>query len=212
MKRIYNQLRDDLTYGKFRPGEHLSDKFLSETYGVSRLTIREVVSQLAGQGYLTREKNQGSIVTKLSVDDIDVSYNILMRCEAYAAKLFAEMQHGSLISELEKLHEKMQQDAAKLNYKTWLQLNDSFHEVIYSNCGSSVPLDIIFHIRLRTYRYRVMMMSEQKAINLFNKHHGKILAAICKGKAELAEKYMLDHLSIARDYKIGILRNVSSLL
>lgn len=205
MERIYTQLREDITFGKFKPGEHLSEKFLTQVYGVSRMTIREVIGQLATQGYLTIEKNRGAIVTKLSLEDVNIIYNILTRCESYAARLFAERRDRTIIKKLDQLHEKMQENEIKLRSKIWLQLNEDFHTLIYSNCGSVILSELIFNTRLRIFRYR-MIKTEPKVINLYIKQHNKILAAIHKGNSELTDRFMSDHISVAREHRIETLR------
>lgn len=80
-QKAYNQLRDDITFGIFKPGEHLRENILTQKYGVSRATTREIIRQLATQGYLTVEPNRGAIVSKLSLGDVDIIYNILIRCD-----------------------------------------------------------------------------------------------------------------------------------
>lgn len=211
MERVYAQLREDITFGKFKPGEHLSERFLTQTYGVSRVTMREVIGQLATQGYLTIEKNRGATVTKLSLEDVNVIYNILMRCESYAAGLFADRRDTAILRKLEFLHDSMKAKESKLSSKIWLQLNDDFHKLIYSNCGNAILSDLIFHTRLRIYRFR-MLTTELRIINFYLKQHNKILAAIRKGNGELTERFMADHISAARRHRFETLREFGDLL
>jgi DNA-binding GntR family transcriptional regulator len=211
MERVYAQLREDITFGKFKPGEHLSEKFLTQAYGVSRVTMREVIGQLATQGYLTIERNRGATVTKLSLEDVNVIYNILTRCESYAAGLFADRRHTPILRELEFLHEKMQAKESKLSSKVWLQLNDDFHKLIYSNCGNAILSDLIFHTRLRIYRFR-MLTTELKVINFYLKQHQRILSAILKGNGRLTEKFMAGHIDAARTHRFETLIEFGDLL
>jgi DNA-binding GntR family transcriptional regulator len=211
MERVYAQLREDITFGKFKPGEHLSEKFLTQAYGVSRVTMREVIGQLATQGYLTIEKNRGATVTKLSLEDVNVIYNILMRCESYAAGLFADRQDTAVIRELESLHERMQAKESKLSSKVWLHLNDDFHKLIYSNCGNAILTDLIFHTRLRIYRFR-MLTTELKVMNFYRKQHRRILSAIRKGNGRLTEKFMADHIDAARANRFVTLSEIGDWL
>ena len=94
------------------------------------------------------------MVAKLSLDDIDVTYQILIRCESLATSLFASKLKKD-IGELKDCHEEMKEDASEIP-DLWLQRNDLFHENIYTNCGSSVLSDLIHHTRLRIYRYRMV--------------------------------------------------------
>ena len=211
MREIYVKLRNDITFGKFKPGEHLSEKFLVQEYGVSRASIREIIGQLATQGYLTIEPNRGATVTKLSLEDIDIIYNILVRCESYATALFANRGDHVNIKKLESLEKGMQTKEVKSQYTVWLQLNDQFHKQIYKNCGSEIVSNLIDHTRLRIYRFRIVETTLD-IIDLYNEQHKKILAAIREGNGRQADKLMSNHLDTARRHRFEVFRKFQELL
>ncbi|BBO72631.1 transcriptional regulator [Desulfosarcina widdelii] len=211
MEKLCEKLREDITFGKYKPGEHLSEKQLTETYGVSRVTIRKAIEQIATQGYLTVEKNRGATVTKLSLKDVEVIYNILMRCESYAAKLFAARKLTNVNQKLKLLHEKMHTKENNFSSHDWLKLNDEFHMLIFSNCGSNILSELVYHTRQRIYRYR-MFQTEAYARNHYSKDHKKILAAIFKGDEKLTEKLMVAHLDVARKHRLQLLKGFENLL
>jgi len=211
MQEIYNKLRNDITFGKFKPGEHLSEKFLVQEYGGSRASIREIIRQLATQGYLTIEPNRGAAVTKLSLEDIDIIYNILVRCESYATALFTCRQNQVNIRKLQGLEERMETKEVASEYEMWLQLNEQFHGQVYKNCGSDIVSDLVDHTRLRIYRFRVVETSPD-IINVYNSQHRKILAAIYDNDGNGAEKLMSDHLDTARKHRFEVFRKFHELL
>lgn len=209
IRKICNQLRNDITFGKFRPGERLSERLLTEEYNVSRASIREIIGQLASQGYLAIEPNRGAVVAKLSLEDIDITYRILTRCESLAASLTAKNAEESVIEQLRSCHEEML-DHSNDN-KQWLQLNDVFHGLIYSSCGSSILTDLIHHTRLRIYRYR-MVETNSKIIKTYNDHHEKISVSIANREQDIAEKWMMAHLELARKNRFEVFRKFAELL
>lgn len=211
MQKIYNKLRNDITFGKFKPGEHLSEKFLVQEYGVSRASIRVIIGQLATQGYLTIEPNRGATVTKLSLEDIDIIYNILIRCESYATALFACQQNQANIRKLQSLQKRMGAKKVTSEYETWLQLNEQFHEQVYNNCGSDIVSNLVDHTRLRIYRFRVIETTPD-IINLYNSQHKEILNAIFDGNGESAEKLMANHLDTARKHRFEVFKKFHELL
>jgi DNA-binding GntR family transcriptional regulator len=209
IRSAYNRLRNDITFGQFKPGARLSEKLLSREYNVSRASIREVIGQLASQGYLTVEPNRGAVVTKLSLEDIDVTYQILVRCESLAASLFVNKPNKDVIGKLKGWHEKMKDDP--FDSRSWLQLNDSFHEDISANCGSSVLSDLIYHTRHRIYRYR-MVETDSEIMKIYNGHHEEILSALCDGNGKKSEALMRKHLEVARKNRFEVFRKFSDLL
>jgi DNA-binding GntR family transcriptional regulator len=211
MQKIYKKLRNDITFGKFKPGEHLSEKFLVREYGGSRASIREIIRQLATQGYLTIEPNRGAAVTKLSLEDIDIIYNILVRCESYATALFTSQQNQANIRKLQSLQKRMEAKEVTSEYETWLQLNEQFHGQVYNNCGSDIVSNLVDHTRLRIYRFRVIETTPD-IINLYNSQHKKILKAIFDGNGQRAEKLMANHLDTARNHRFEVFKTFHELL
>ena len=211
MQEIYNKLRNDITFGKFKSGEHLSEKFLVQEYGVSRASIRGIIGQLATQGYLTIEPNRGATVTKLSLEDIDIIYNILIRCESYATALFTYQQNQTNIRKLQSLQKRMGEKEVTSEYVTWLQLNEQFHRQVYNNCGSDIVSNLVDHTRLRIYRFRIVETTRD-IIDLYNDHHKKILAAIYDKNGKRAEKLMSKHLDTARKHRFEVFKKFYELL
>ncbi len=211
MQEIYNKLRKDITYGKFKSGEHLSEKFLVQQYGVSRASIRGIIGQLATQGYLTIEPNRGATVTKLSLEDIDIIYNILIRCESYATALFTCQQDKTNIRKLQSLQKRMEAKGIVSEYETWLELNEKFHRQVYKNCGSDIVSNLIDHTRLRIYRFRVIETTPE-IINRYNSQHKEILQAILGGNERRAEKLMANHLDTAREHRFEVFKTFHELL
>lgn len=211
MEKTYIHLRDDITFGKLKPGEHLTQNTLGKRYKVSRATVREVVGQLAAQGFLTVERNRGAIVTKLSKESVEIIYSILVRCEPLATGLFVRKGNQSVIKRLDLLNKRMQLKDVKLHYKKWLQLNDDFHSLIYKNCGSSILSQLIDHTRLRVYRFRAVP-TDGTSMDIYNRQHGLLIAAMRKGDEIAAERIMAKHLEESMKHRLKVLEQIGPLL
>jgi GntR family transcriptional repressor for pyruvate dehydrogenase complex len=58
---IFNQIKDSLMAGKFKPGDRLpSELELSEEFGVSRLTVREAIKMLRALGVVDVKRGDGT--------------------------------------------------------------------------------------------------------------------------------------------------------
>lgn len=71
---LYYQLKQTLLgmihNGDLAPGEPLpSEKELEETYGVSRITVRRALGDLAAEGYLSRQVGRGTFVQQVKLQD-----------------------------------------------------------------------------------------------------------------------------------------------
>jgi len=65
--QVYEQLRDLIFKGHFKPGEQLlTERELALTLGVSRPTVREALNKLATMGLLEHKQGQGTFVNSPS--------------------------------------------------------------------------------------------------------------------------------------------------
>lgn len=71
-KPLYQQLYDSIKYriieGEFSPGQRLpSEETFCELYGVSRITVRNALEELANANFITRSRGKGTFVTKKQI-------------------------------------------------------------------------------------------------------------------------------------------------
>ncbi|MCA0970910.1 phosphonate metabolism transcriptional regulator PhnF [Halobacillus litoralis] len=70
---MYYQIEEDLKQrmdtGEFRAGEMIpSERELSEHYDVSRMTVRQAMTNMVNDGYLYREKGKGTFVAEQKIE------------------------------------------------------------------------------------------------------------------------------------------------
>ena len=65
---IYKEVKEDLTQkinqGVYKSGDKIpSERALSNTYGVSRMTVRQALNELENEGFLIRETGRGTFIS-----------------------------------------------------------------------------------------------------------------------------------------------------
>jgi GntR family transcriptional regulator len=67
--QIEEQLKSQLSEGKFPPGAAIpSERELTETFSVSRMTVRQAITNLVNEGLLYREKGRGTFAAAPKVE------------------------------------------------------------------------------------------------------------------------------------------------
>jgi len=71
---LYHQLQGvlkaEIESGKWRPDEQLPNEAkLAEHYGVSKITVRQALQELAELGYIRREHGRGTFIARLKFDE-----------------------------------------------------------------------------------------------------------------------------------------------
>ncbi len=62
---VLRELRARIVAGRYKPGERLNESRLARELNISRIPIREALSQLQEQGLVTNHERRGMFVTKL---------------------------------------------------------------------------------------------------------------------------------------------------
>jgi DNA-binding GntR family transcriptional regulator len=205
-EKIYQTIRDKITYGELLPGERLIEVSLVKDFKTSRSPIREAIGQLEAEGLITREKNRGISVSKLSIKQVEEIYSIRELLESYATRLMAEMATKKQAEYLGSLHRKLIKAAKKFDLQEWLDNNALFHDFITERCGNQNLIPIIEILQRRIYRYRYMIARIPSSFDTYISHHEKIVAACERNDGQMAEKFMRLHIKTTKDRLIDYLK------
>ena len=89
-EQVTDRVRQAILDLRLRPGERLIERELTESLGVSRATVREVIRQLAAEGLVTVVPQRGAEVTSLSASDAADIYEMRASLEALAVRRFVQ--------------------------------------------------------------------------------------------------------------------------
>ncbi len=105
-------LREKIRSGEWKPGDLIpSERELSETYGISRMTTRQAITDLVNEGVFYREQGKGTFVTRHKITQQ------LMRLTGFTEDISARGQQPStkvlsaqMLSATEAIAEKLHID------------------------------------------------------------------------------------------------------
>jgi len=207
-ERIYERIRDDITYSRVLPGERLTENRLVEELGASRTPIREALRQLETEGMLTFERNKGITFTKLSPQQVDEIYNIGAILASYAVRLCVERISESDLKYLRNIERKTIKAAKDGDWVEYQKQNRFFHDRLVNNCGNSNLIQVLNNLNMRVYRYQYLAIRTFDKFDTFLSQHRKILEA-CEAKdGEKASEYMKLHQLTVRDVIIKLLKMI----
>lgn len=126
----YQQLRDTILEGEWRPGTHLSEAFLSERFGVSRTPVREAVAQLVNEGLLRRRAGGGVVVATATLEEVLDALSVLGALQGLCARLVCERVGPRGLRRLEdavtRFEAAVGADDPDEVLSTWFDLNELF--------------------------------------------------------------------------------------
>jgi len=204
-EKIYQGIRDDITYGKLLPGQRLVESMLVERFKTSRSPIREALRQLESEGLITFERNKGITVSMLTTQEIDEIYNLRWLLESYAAHLSAERATRKDVAYLKDLHGKLKVSAKNSDLLSWIHNNILFHDFLSGNSGNSNLQQVLTTVKRRVYRYHYTIVRIPGHFKAYLEDHEGILRACELNDGKMAEKYMKAHVQTIKKVLIDYL-------
>ncbi len=98
-------IRDDVLDGRVRPGDRLPEPMLAERFGVSRVPVREALSQLQSEGFVSLERYKGATVSGSSRSNALELMQVRRGLEVLGSRLAAEQRGGTAADELRTIIE-----------------------------------------------------------------------------------------------------------
>ena len=129
-------LRKAILYGDIKPGQQLKQENIASQLGISRMPVREAMSQLENEGLIKNIPYKGCTVSTFTADDIKEIYQIRKVLEGYATELAAMNMTPADIEKLEDLMVKLKdciEDNDIDSYATWDQ---QFHNTIFEKSAN----------------------------------------------------------------------------
>lgn len=207
---VASAIRDSILNEMLQIHERLpSERLLSETYGVSRGTIRDALNQLSDQGYVEIRPGSGTYVifndrtngARIIADArplelIDTRFAL----EPHICRLVVLHGQEADLNKLEALIQRMESNTN--NTKAFAEADTAFHAALAEATGNTLLIWIISQIndvrsQSKWSRMRKATLNHQ-IIQTYNTQHRLILDAIKKRDPELAATSMKDHLETAR--------------
>jgi DNA-binding GntR family transcriptional regulator len=96
-------LRDDILAGRLSAGTRLVEGALATRFGVSRIPVREALSRLQSEGFVTIVRHRGATVSETLIQDSHELLQIRRGLETLAAQLAAGNRGGTVADELAQI-------------------------------------------------------------------------------------------------------------
>src|SRR3970040_656991 len=84
--RVYNQIKRLILCNEIMPGQKLHHQELSERLGVSRTPVREALTRLVQEGYVSLLPNRGFTCKEIGMQEAEELYDLREAMEAFAVE------------------------------------------------------------------------------------------------------------------------------
>jgi DNA-binding GntR family transcriptional regulator len=202
---LVDALREAILTGRYAPGTRLVQDDLAETFGMSRIPLREALRRLEGEGLVVISPNRGAIVRPLAPKDVVDLYDLRLALEALALRRAAE-RYADLRATTKARHAQARQAIGARNLTALFRLDRDFHADIAT--ASDNPHLVAALGAQWSQIMRVMHAYFQAGdypVDTWDDHEA-IADAVAHGQADLAVERMTTHLTGSRDRILASLR------
>lgn len=185
-EQIYQQIKEKLIIGEFRPGDRLVLRNLASALGTSVVPVRDALQKLESLGALRLERT--FIVPRLTIAELTEIRDIRVALEGLSAARAARASTPESLAGL-RVHFDTMNEAARANDTSqFLRANASFHLYIAEMANSPILRDMIEPLWLRMGpSVRLAKAEPGKLINAIPDHE-VAFAAIASRDANAARK------------------------
>ncbi|HER24593.1 MAG TPA: GntR family transcriptional regulator [Candidatus Atribacteria bacterium] len=193
-QKVYQVLKTEIIKGSLKPGTKLLENKMAEQLGVSRTPLREALKELAAEGFVKMTPNQGMMVSRFSIKDIQEVLQIRSILEGLAARLAAELIKKEEIKELEKYLKKMEFYTNKDDVLSFSEMDAEFHELILDICRNNRLIRLRKNISDHTHRYRIRSLGIPERLKYSLKEHQEIIEALKRKNPKQADRLSQKHI------------------
>ena len=202
-QQAYDEIKRKIVTCEYAPNTLLNEELLREELHVSRTPIRDALSRLEQKGLITILPKKGIMVSSLSINDINMVFEVRMMYEPYAL-----LHYGSRIpySVLTHSYELLSDLDAMSEDWAFFQADDAFHAAVVQAIGNRFLLQTYEWIQDQKLRFRVMTgQTSAPRLEDTSKEHTRILEACLKKDWSEAASAMKDHLINSKNATFDLL-------
>ncbi|MDR8020268.1 GntR family transcriptional regulator [Nesterenkonia aerolata] len=192
--RAYQQLRDEIVDGRLTPDTVLGEVEQSERLGVSRTPLREALSRLMADGLAAQAGGRGTVVSSISLDDVDQLFEVRIPLEVQAARLAAARACPSVFSALAAQFAEAAESSETSYSSDYYSLTRALDEALDAAVANQYLSTALKSLRVHLVRIRRLARDHPDRLRASAEEHRSICEAVAAGDPELAEAATLMHL------------------
>lgn len=183
------------------PGVYLDELALSNRYHLSRTPIREVLRQLAGEGYVEIQERRGVRVTPLRHSTFSELISVAPMVYSAIGRLAAQNVTPAQVHDLEQAQRRFRTATCEKDVHVMIIEDKRFHSIIGEMSGNhylqpSHERLLIDHARVFHNFYRPKTHEMDAALKLAVEQHDMLIEVINKGEENSAANLVLEHFKL----------------
>jgi DNA-binding GntR family transcriptional regulator len=186
---VVEALRRSILSGERPAGLALVETELARRFGISKTPVREALKTLVGAGLVTMSEYKGATVRVVDEEMARSVFDVRTLLEPVAGARTVERG-----LDLDRAQDALDRASSAKDEAERSLANRDFHQLLYSNCGNPVLMNMLDGLREQTALISVNAWIQQPSWETEAAEHAEILAAARNGDAGRAAELVLNHI------------------
>lgn len=150
---VAESIRSAINSGALAPGQHLVERKLASSLGVSTIAVREAFAILGREGIVERIPRRGTFTTVLSSRDLLDLTRVRIALESLVVELAIENWTPAARVEVQGIIDEMDAAVRAGDVLPLVDLDERFHEVFWRTANSPLLSELTANLRGRIHRF-----------------------------------------------------------
>jgi len=205
--QVYNQIKNLILCNEILPGQKLHHQELSERLGVSRTPVREALTRLVQEGYVSLLPNRGFTCKEIRLQEANELYELREALEAFIVEKAIANLTDATLTELSGRMNLYGQDVQKRFTRDRLVYDQDVHLEIARLSGNETLIRTLTQVfeRIILKRRTDGLYDPARGITA-HQEHLKLLQAMKRRNTQDAVKIVRAHIQAGKDNVLSDLK------
>lgn len=205
--RVYSQIKNLILCNEVLPGQKLHHQELSERLGVSRTPVREALTRLVQEGYVSFLPNRGFTCKEIRLQEAEELYDLREALEAFAVERAIENLTDAALNEFAKKLDRYGNDVQKRFSRERLLYDQDIHLEIARLSGNETLIKTLAQIFERIIlKRRTDGLYDPARGMTAHQEHVRLLEAMKQREIQEAVTILRSHIRAGRDNVLADLK------
>lgn len=137
-EKVYNFISEQITLGKLKRNDRVTEQYLAEELGMSRTPIREALLQLTSDDILEREPRKGFKIKQYTKKDVEDLYELIGVLDGKVAEIAVDYMEEADFLLMQFLIDSMNSSIENKLYTKYNEIQSEFHQVYIDKCPNKI--------------------------------------------------------------------------
>ncbi len=193
-EHVHDVLFVAIVQGRIGPGQHLAEQPIAAALGVSRISVRDAIRRLAGDGFVDIYPNRGAFVIGFAPQDLEEIFSLRASLEVLAIRLASQNLRRTDLARLEDIIDEMAIIEKGDDRFAGADVDARFHAELMEISGHKRA-----HAAWRTIRAQITMAvfsatTYYEDMDNLAERHRQLIEVLRSGDPDLAEQKLREHI------------------